>query len=291
MQKNAQFVLDNAETQPEKVRNLLVEMHERGETVEEILAFVQELESRKIAVNVPQDWKVFDVCGTGGSGKNRINLSTALTLKLSKEFKIAKHGNKAASGKVGSFDLIEKIGLDVCDTPEKAIKNLDKKNQAFLFAPAFHPTLKTLAPIRASLSHSTIFNFLGPLLNPIVPLSAQLTGVSNLQIGEKLAEVASQCEKNILLVYDAVFGLDDVSIGGETVFWKVKNGKIEKGSFVPGDFGIKRVENFDEISGGNLSENSKIFEALISGKAPKAHQDFLEINYLVAKDFFSEFVA
>lgn len=285
----AKFVLDNAEKQPEKIREILVEMYKKGEKSEVILAFVQELENRKIVVEIPKNWHVFDICGTGGSGKKRINLSTALALKLSKEFKIAKHGNRAASGKVGSFDLIEKFKLETCDTPEKVIENLKTKNQAFVFAPSFHPALKHLAPIRKSIPHSTIFNFLGPLLNPVENLTAQMVGISNPQIGEKLAEVSASLGKNILFVHDSKFGLDDVSIGGETIFWEVKNGNIETGTFVPEDFGLERIKDFEEISGGNLEINLEIFENLITGKALKSHQDFLEINYLVAKKFFSEF--
>lgn len=288
--QTAKYILNNAETKFEEVQKILIELHKKGETVEEILDFVQVLESRKIIVEIPQNWKVFDVCGTGGSGKNRINLSTALTLKLSKEFKIAKHGNKASSGKIGSFDLIEKFGLETADTSEKVIKNLEEKNYAFVFAPAFHPALKHLAPIRKSISHPTIFNFLGPLLNPISTLTAQMIGLPNPQIGDKLAEVALKLGKNVLFVHDAAFGLDDVSIGGETIFWKIKDGKMEKGTFVPEDLGIERVKNFEVIAGGNLETNMQIFEKLISGKAPKSHQYFLEINYLVAKNFFNEFI-
>ncbi|MCK5460643.1 anthranilate phosphoribosyltransferase [Candidatus Gracilibacteria bacterium] len=287
MKNLAKFVLDNAENNQEEVKKILVELHERGESVEEILEFIRELEQRKIVVSCP-GYRVFDVCGTGGSGKNRINLSTALALKLSKKFKIAKHGNRAASGKVGSFDLIEKLGLESCDTPGKVLKNLEEKNVAFVFAPAFHPALKNLAPIRKSLSHPTIFNFLGPLLNPVENLTAQMVGISDSSLGDRLAAVAKILGKNILFVHDSVFGLDDVSVGGKTFFWKVQKGGIEKGSFVPEDYGVNRVNDFKLISGGDLTQNIQIFELLASGRASKAHQDFLEINYRVAEQFFNE---
>ncbi len=311
-----QFILDNAETEPEKVQDALIKLHEKGETVSDILEFVTELEKRKIKVPYPEQ-KVFDVCGTGGTGKKRINLSTALSVKLSADFKIAKHGNKAASGRVGSFDLIEAAGYTVSDTPEKVIKNLDTKNLAFVFAPAFHPSLKPLAPIRKSISHPTIFNYLGPLLSPVNYLTAQMIGVPHESVGEKLAEVCAHLGRNVLLVHDMEFGLDDISIGGQTEFWiSGLDKKIHTGYFTPEDYGLTRVKDFGEIEGGDVETNNKIFGELINnrrdtlnvsfehetknaydkteGRRPqdvstKAHHDFLKINQIVATEFFSKF--
>ncbi len=284
----AQFVFDNAESQPEKVTKILHSLHKGGESVGEILDFVREAQKRMIKCKSPKE-KTFDVCGTGGSGKSRINLSTALAIKLSKKFTIAKHGNKAASGKVGSFDLIKRLDYVIGDTPEKVSKQLSEKNISFLFAPAFHPALKPLTPIRGELGHPTIFNYLGPILNPVENLTAQMTGVSSIKVGKKLAEVCSELGKNILLVYDKAFGLDDVSIGGQTQFWEVIDGNIKAGIFTPEDYGISRVKDFEEISGGDVEKNAEIFEQLLAGKAKKSHQDFLKINELVASEFFAKF--
>ncbi len=328
----AQFVLDMAETKPQQVQETLVSLHQKGETVADILEFVQELQSRMKKVQYSGK-KVFDVCGTGGSGKNRINLSTALAIKLSqgqptevlkarssrkglsaeekrtdsvrvrgtmnsdaeirslKGFCIAKHGNKAASGKVGSFDLIDAAGYAIGDTPKIIATQLQKQNLSFIFAPSFHPALKPLAPIRQQIPHPTIFNYLGPILNPVANLTAQMTGVSSIEIGEKLAEVCVHLGKNILLVHDTAFGLDDVSIGGATKFWMVGlDGKnIHTGTFFPEDYGFERVPNFSEIQGGGLDTNKSIFEALLNNTAPKPHQNFLNINKVVAEEFFIRF--
>ncbi len=286
--KPAQYVFDNAETNPEKVSKILHGLHKGGEGVNDILDFVQEAQKRMIVCQSPKE-KTFDVCGTGGSGKSRINLSTALAIKLSKKFTIAKHGNKAASGKVGSFDLIERLGYVIGDTPEKVSIQLAEKNISFLFAPAFHPALKPLAPIRIALGHPTVFNYLGPILNPVKNLTAQMTGVARPEVGKKLAEVCAELGKNILLVYDKSFGLDDVSIGGQTQFWEVVAGNIKTGIFTPEDYGISRVRNFEEISGGNINKNAEIFEQLVLGTAKQAHQDFLKINEVIATEFFSKF--
>ncbi len=319
----AQFVLDNAETKPNAVKSMLTALHERGETVSDILEFVTELEARKIKVPHPGK-PVFDVCGTGGSGKSRINLSTALALKLSQSpetlkamdsastnkprnslgaqgnlndevrsesrFCIAKHGNKAASGRVGSFDVIEKLQLPVGDTPEKVSAQLADKNLSFVFAPAFHPALKPMAPIRQSIGHPTIFNYLGPLLNP-VPLAGQMIGVPRLEVGDKLAEVCAHLGKNAVLVHDTAFGLDDVSIGGATRFWMTRVGdkKVHSGAFFPEDYGFETVKDFSEIAGGDAQTNQQIVEQLLAGTATKAQQDFLGINQTIATEFFKRF--
>ena len=288
--KKCKYILDNAATEPKKVQSLLIEMHERGETVEEILEFVKELNKRKISVPVNSSKKIFDVCGTGGSGLKRINLSTVLAIKLSEKFTIAKHGNKAASGRVGSFDVIEKMGFEISDTSEKVIKNLEEKNLSFVYAPAFHPTLKDLAPIRKSISHPTIFNYLGPLLNPVENITAQMVGVSDPNIGEKLAKVALHLNKNILFVHDMATGLDDVSLFEQTLFWKVINGTLEIGNFTPEQWELPRIKDFAEIEGGKTPEETEqIVQKLLNGTAPQAHLNFLEINKRVAEDFFSQF--
>jgi len=284
----AQFIFDNAENKPIAVKEKLVGLHKRGETVADILEFVTELEKRKIKVPYSGK-KVFDVCGTGGSGKSRINLSTTLAIKLSEQFTIAKHGNKAASGRVGSFDVITAAGYSIGDTPAKVESQLNNKNLSFVFAPAFHPSLKPLAPIRQSLNHPTIFNYLGPLLNP-VPLAAQMIGVPNLAVGEKLAEACSHLGKKALLVHDTAFGLDDVSIGGATRFWMAGlDNKIHSGAFFPEDYGFETVKDFNEISGGAVDKNEFILKSLLAGTAPKAQQDFLNINQVVASEFFARF--
>jgi len=285
----AKLIFEKIDREPARVREILVEMHARGEKVSEILDFVKFLDREKIAVKIPEK-KIFDVCGTGGSGKTRINISTALAVKISQKFAIAKHGNRAASGRIGSFDLLERAGIEFSDSPEKVQKNLREKNLAFVFAPAFHPILKKIAAIRKSISHPTIFNFLGPLLNPVENLTAQLVGVANEKIGEKLAEVAQILEKNILFVHDQKFGLDEVSIGGATIFWEVRGGRISSGKFFPENFDFPRVENFSEISGSqNLDENFEIFSDLIADRAPDSPQNFLKINQKVAENFFEKF--
>ncbi len=287
-----QFIEDikNLQIINKSIKRILVELHNKEESVAEIVSVVKFLESQKIVVPTPKNNLVFDVCGTGGTGKQRINLSTALAIRLAKDFTIAKHGNKASSGRFGSFDIIEKTDFQICTTPSQAQIELEKNNLSFLFGPAFHPVLGLLVAIRKSLTHPTIFNSIGPLINPMSDLTAQLMGVKDVKTGRKLAKVCAKLGKNILLVHDTVFGLDEVSIGGETHYFKVLKGKIQEGTFVPEDFGVQRVSDFSDIEGAkNITDNLKIFNSLLDNTATKEQQVFLEVNYRVAKDFFSSF--
>ena len=182
--------------------------------------------------------------------------------------------------------MIEKLGLPVCDTPGKVLRELRRKHLAFVYAPAFHPSLKPLGPIRRSIPHPTIFNCLGPLLNP-VSLRGQMIGVSSIEMGEKMIEVCRRLDRNVLIVHDHTTGLDDVSIVGETYFWQVSDGHMKEGSFIPEQYGFEAVKSFRDISGGgSAEENARIFRSLVRNSAPKAHRDFLAINAVVAAQFF-----
>ncbi len=273
-----------------RIGEALEKLYYMGESVSDIVHTVRFLESQKVVVPTPEGMQLFDVCGTGGTGKQRMNLSTALAVKLSKEFSIAKHGNKSSLGRCGSFDIIERSAFPVCKAPAQTQAELLKNNIAFLFGPAFHPILGLLVSVRKSLPHPTIFNLVGPLLNPMSTLTAQLIGVKDIPTARKLAESCAELGKDVLLVHDAVFGLDEVSIGGETHYFKVIDGKIEEGTFVPEDFGVNRVKDFTLIKGGETKEqNVQMFQSLLDGTATSAQQAFLDINYRVAKDFFSSF--
>lgn len=319
---NPEEILDTAHTHPEKVADILTRLHERGETPEEITALIRELQKRM--VRVEYTLPVFDVCGTGGSGVQRINLSTVLAIRLAQQFPIAKHGNRASgggnekdshaepdaaiavhrqydrptgdghrpAGRVGGMDIVEALGYPRCETPGQVQSALRERNLAFVFAPAFHPALKALAPIRRALPHPTIFNCVGPLLNPVSSLRAQMVGVSSPEMGEKLAQVAVNLCKDILLVHDTVLGLDDVSPLGATRIWKVQKGAVESYTLEPEDMGIPRAQDPEAILGGTTpQENTAIARALLEGTAPKAHQAFLEVNHLMAQAFFSEYAS
>ncbi len=278
----------------EKIANELIKslisLNKDGITPEQIAKLVQFLESKQVSIPTPDGLKVFDVCGTGGTKKQRINLSTVLSVRLSADFTITKHGNKASSGRCGSFDVLEHLDEAICTMPEAAQKSLIENNRAFLYAPAFHPILGLFAPLRKQISDPTIFNYVGVLLNPMKHLTAQLIGCKDIQTAQLLAEACVILNKNALLVHDTFHGLDEVSIGGTTHFFEVVDEKIQEGTFEPEDYDMIPVTDFNQIKGTNsILANAKIVKALISKTAPAAHEAFLEINYRVATQFFSQF--
>ena len=156
----------NREINPIQTAIILTLMHQKGESFEEIYSFVKHLKSKSLKLKLKGNF--IDTCGTGGDNKNSFNLSTATSILLSAfNIKIVKHGNRSVTSKSGSFDVLESLGVKIFSDPKKIEKFFLKNNICFLFAPHFHATLKNVADIRKAIPFRTIFNLLGPLLNPV----------------------------------------------------------------------------------------------------------------------------
>jgi len=283
------FNIDNIKNAEHEVIKILTHQHKIGYDVDFLLSCIDKIYSYSNKFQI--DFNVFDLCGTGGSGKNRINLSTALSFLMKDEFAIAKHGNRSSSGKIGSFDIIEKIGYKISENEIDTIKFLKKDNIAFLLAPNFNIFLGNFKQIRAKIQHPTLFNYLMPLLHPISNLTAQIIGVSDIKIIPKLAEIARILKKNCLFVHDLKNGLDDCSICGKTKATSVIFGNIREYEFYPEDYNIKTVLDEKSImTNGRIDENIKIFNQIITNSARVEVERFVKLNYLVAKEFFNKFI-
>lgn len=260
-----------------EMSQFLKTLAENGETVEQITAAVKIL--RKHMVNLPDNFKdLMDTCGTGGSGLPRMNISTTAAFVLAAcGVKIAKHGNRASSGRCGSFDLLENLGVNINLTPGQIMTALKKHNIAFLFAPNFHPAMKIFGPVRKALGIRTIFNLIGPLVNPAKP-AYHLLGTNSKETAEKLIQVMKNLNYKHAMVVVGQDGLDDITLNGKTFCYELKNKKIHKFEFSPAQLGIKSVKNFQEISGGSPEQNAKIFMQLLQNKAPKSLQNLLLLN-------------
>jgi anthranilate phosphoribosyltransferase len=284
----AQEVFENISTNPDRVFDYLNNLTIDKIDAEVLHDFYQVLKLNVLSFEVVGK-KVFDVCGTGGSGKTRVNLSTALALSLNKEFTIAKHSNQASSGRVGSADVLSEMSYKICHNPLEAIDEIINKNIAFLFAPAFHHTLVDFFQIRRKINRSTIFNFIMPVLNPVKNIRAQMIGVSDLKMMKVMAELAKNIHKNIIFVHDIDNSLDDVSITGKTAIIEVFNGNINEYIVHPEDFNIKNVDNFSSISGfDNAQQNCNLVLEILNGTALQSYLSFLEINKIVATEFFNK---
>lgn len=246
----------------EDLKKILVNLSEKGETVEEITGGAEVLREKSLKVNIEGD--VIDTCGTGGDGKNTINISTAVALVLaSMGHKVAKHGNKSVSSKSGSADLLEKLGININLKPFEVEKSIIKNNFAFMFAPNFHSAMKNVANVRKDLKQRTIFNLLGPLCNP-ANVNRQCIGVFSNDILEKYIKVLKNLNIKKAWVYHSYDGLDEISIFKKTKVYELNNQKITSFEIDPTEY-INKKYNFEDIVGNDAEYNSKKILDLFDG--------------------------
>lgn len=208
---------------------------------------------------------IIDTCGTGGSGFNTFNTSTICAIiAAAAGVKVAKHGNRAATSQCGSADLISALGIQLEMKPEQALECLRKSNFCFLFAPNHHPATKRVQLIRRELGFRTIFNFLGPLVNP-AEVEYQLLGVSNKEMVPVIAETLLTLGTQHALVVCGEDNFDEISLSAETLVAEVKNGNIGSYRLKPEDFGFSRV-NFKDIQGADPAASARLVKELLAGK-------------------------
>ena len=226
--------------------------------------------------NLP-DFESVDTCGTGGDGANTFNISTAVAFTAAAlGVKIAKHGNRSASGKVGSADVLENIGLPLKVSPEKVVDALRTIGITFLFAPSWHPALVNLAPLRKSLGVRTIFNLLGPLVNPLRPKS-QVLGVAKANLLDPMSIALKGIGLKRAVVVHGAGGLDEASLAGPNQFRFLENGSIRSEIIHPSDLGLNEISN-EYLKGDDLQANSKILMSLLNGEGNKYHKEVVALN-------------
>ncbi len=245
----------------------LIALRMKGETADEIASFAEVL--RKKANRVETDGAAIDIVGTGGDGANTFNISTAAAfVTAAAGMKVAKHGNRAASSQCGTADVLEALGCNISLTPENAQKCIKETGICFLFAQAYHTSMKHVAEPRRELGVRTIFNLIGPLSNPAF-VQYQLLGVASKDLVEPMAIAL----KNLGMVHAAVVhgedGLDEITLGAETIVAEVQNGQMKNYRLRPEDFGLQRA-SISEMHGGDANENAAILKAVLSGeKGPR----------------------
>ena len=237
----------------------------------EIVGAVRSL--RKHAITVPIARRdLIDTCGTGGDGTHTFNISTVNALILaSAGIGVSKHGNRSISSQCGSADVLEQLGIPLQHSAEGAIDSLTKHHFAFLFAPNFHPALKHVGPLRKALGVRTLFNILGPLVNP-APVKRQVIGVYDAKLLHLLAEALKELEHEEVLLVCGDDGLDEISLSAATKVAHLSHGLISYYALTPEDFGMYRAP-IEEIRGGDAKTNARIIKDILSGKeqGPKRH--------------------
>ncbi|MCL4114826.1 UNVERIFIED_CONTAM: hypothetical protein GTU68_043706 [Idotea baltica] len=257
---------------------LLISLSFQLKTAENLAKFIEILQSKNgYKRNGNIGVKGIDICGTGGSGLPRFNTSTLVAILLSHAgLPIIKHGNKAASGRFGSFDLLEVLGANIEASQESIETAFDAHKLAFLYARKTHPLLGGLAGARTRLGIPTIFNMLGPLLNPYNP-QRQFMGTAFKQYMPLIADTAQLLGKEHFVLVRAADGLDDISISTTTDVIELKDGKQQSYQLSPSDFGIHSV-SFEQLKCHNQNENIAISKAMLAGKPTTEHYKLVAAN-------------
>jgi anthranilate phosphoribosyltransferase len=273
-----------------QIAALLVALHMKGETVEEIVGFAEAIRSAATPLPMSADNALdvsgterdalVDTCGTGGDASGTFNISTATALTVAGcGIRVAKHGNRSVTSKCGSADVVEALGLKIDLPPAAVAQCLDQVGIAFLFAPAMHSAMKYVQPARRELRLRTVFNLLGPLTNP-AQASAQVVGVYSDALVEKLAEALCMLGLRRALVVHGRDGLDEITISGPTKIAEVRDGRVKTFEVTPEEFGLNRAP-LDSISGGDAAENAQIIRDILAGKR-SARRDVVVINAAAA---------
>jgi anthranilate phosphoribosyltransferase len=264
--------------EPLQIAALLTALRVRGEQPAEIAGAVRAL--RAAAAPFPRPTGVFvDACGTGGDGHHTVNISTAVALVVAAAgVRVAKHGNRSVSSCCGSADVLEACGVRLDLPAPRARQCLDELGICFLFAPQYHTGLRHVMPVRRALGVRTVFNLLGPLVNPALP-PRQLVGVYDAcwcaPVAETLGRVG--CER-ALVVHGS--GLDEVALHGPTTGVLLDGGRIRPFHLVPEDVGLSR-QPLSALAGGDPAHNAAWLEGLLGGQGTPAHRDVVALNAAV----------
>jgi anthranilate phosphoribosyltransferase len=276
---------------PEGKAEFLIALATKGESPAEIAAFAAELRNLSVQPQLDTETRareILDVCGTGGDKLNTFNISTTVAiLAAAAGVTVAKHGNRAITSQSGSADVLEELGIPINLSPEQAAKSLREQQFAFFFAPAYHPAFKYIAPCRklcAEQGHRTIFNFLGPLLNPARP-TAQLMGVARPELCAPLARVLQELGARRVMVVSGSVGsgsLDEFStIGPTTIAEYYHDRGFHTSEMDPSHFGLQAAR-LEDLRGGDRKENARILREILAGKDRGPKRDAVLLNTAAA---------
>ena len=241
----------------------LTAMAVKGETIDEITASAAGM--RKHCVRLLHEQDALEIVGTGGDHANTFNISTTSAIVVSATgIPVAKHGNRAATSLCGAADVLDALGVDISLPPERSVELLNQIGICFLYAQNYHIAMKYVAPVRSELGIRTIFNILGPLVNP-AGASMELLGVYDEDLVEPMAKVLANLGVRSALVVYGQDGLDEISLSGATSICELRNGFIRSYQITPEEFGFKRCEKSD-LAGGTPEVNAKITRSILSGE-------------------------
>lgn len=251
-----------------QIGGFLVALRVKGETADEIAGCAEAMRAHVLAVRPRRD-DLVDTAGTGGDGARTFNISTAAALVAAAAGAgVAKHGNRAISSASGSADVLEALGFDLEQPPERIERSIDELGFGFLFAPSHHPAMRHAAPVRRELAARTVFNLLGPLTNP-AGARAQVVGVYAPELVPTIADVLARLGARHAFVVHGAGGVDELSPAGPNLVCEVTDGRVERREIDPRDFGVPRCRPGD-LRGGSPEDNAAVVRAIFEGaRGPK----------------------
>lgn len=254
--------------------SFLTALNMKGETGDEIAGLAESMRAK--ALQVATDGPVLDIVGTGGDGLNTFNISTAAAIVAAGAgVRIAKHGNRAATGKCGAADVLEKLGVKIDLTPEQVTECIRQTGIGFMFAMTFHPAMKHAAGTRREIGVRTVFNILGPLTNP-AHAQYQVLGVPNPELAIKIVSALSQMDLRHALVVYGLNGMDELSIAGPSVYYEIKGRQVKKNEITPEELELKSWP-IESILGGTPEENAGLIRQVLQGVIGP-HRDAVVLN-------------
>jgi len=253
---------------------LLAGLRAKGETAGEVRGFASAMRELAVHPEIPDGTPTVDTVGTGGDGSGSFNISTgAGLLAAACGVRVVKHGNRSISSKSGSADVLECLGMPLPLHEEAAVACLEATNFTFLFAPAYHPAMKNVMPVRGAMGVRTVFNMLGPLTNPATP-PTQLIGAWSVDAAELMADALAGMPIDRAFVVHGEPGWDEATPAGDFVMFDVRDGTVTRTTRSPEDYGLNRCSP-EELAGGDADYNAGELIRVFGGEDQGAHRDAL----------------
>ncbi len=256
---------------------LLAALRAKGTSGEELAAMAAVLRQACPLPGERPPLELIDTCGTGGAGADSFNISTAVAFTAAAcGAHVAKHGNRSASGRVGSADVLEALGLDLRAPLATVVEALPRTGVTFLFAPGWHPALVGMAPLRRTLGVRTVFNLLGPLVNPLTP-EAQVLGVARPDLLDPMADALRRLGQRRAIVVHGHGGLDEATLSGPSELRLLEDGEVRRDWLDPAALGLAPAD-LEALKGGDVAANRAILEAVLQGGGTRAQADVVALN-------------
>ena len=273
----------NGELSPDEIRRMLIAYNDRDATPDELAGFLQAVREAATPIHLPNEiaGKAIDIVGTGGDNSGSVNVSTMAGLVVAGAgVPVCKHGNRSASSKCGTADVLEALGARIEQTAEQVSRTVAKTGFGFVFAPAFHPAFRHVGPIRRELGVPTIFNLLGPMANP-APVAHMLVGVADPRRMTTMAHALATRTTTAWVVH-GYGGLDELSLAGPNRVMAAVDGRVQTETVIDARQANLAQASNDELRGGEPAHNASIVRGLLNGEVRGAVRDVVVLNAAAA---------